>query len=96
MKFVLPKTIKILGHKIKVKLIDTHEYAGLWDYDLNTIFISINQSEKQIEETFHHEVRHSIQYHTGMTQAMSRDLMEIDAEMSSRIICDVIRKCYKK
>lgn len=96
MKLVLPKSVNILGHRIKIKFIDSHEYAGMFDYDLNTIFISTNQSERQIEETFHHELRHCIQYHTGMTQTMSRDLMEIDAEMSSRIICDVIRRCYKK
>lgn len=96
MKFYLPKSLNILGHKIKIKLINTHEYAGLWDYTCNTIFISSNQSEDQLEETFWHEIGHCIQWHTALNQAIPRELLETMAEMNSRIIVKIIRASYKK
>lgn len=96
MKFQLPKSIPVLGHKIKIKLVDTHDYAGLWDYNSNTIFISTNQTEAQIEETFWHEWAHCIQWHTALNQALSRELLETMAEMHSRLVTKTVRKVYKK
>lgn len=96
MKFILPKSIPILGHKIKIKVVNTNEWAGLWDYSVNTIFISINQSPEQMEETFWHEINHCIQWHTALNQAIPRELLETMAEMNSRIMPNLIRKLYKK
>lgn len=96
MKFILPKSINILGHKIKIKVVNAHDYAGLWDYSVNTIFISSNQSQEQLEETFWHEVNHCIQWHTALNQAIPRELLETMAEMNSRIMPNLIRKLYKK
>lgn len=96
MKFILPKSITVLGHKIKIKMINTNEWAGLWDYSVNTIFISVNQSSDQMEETFWHELNHCIQWHTALNQAIPRELLETMAEMNSRIMPKLIRKLYKK
>lgn len=96
MKFILPKSIPILGHKIKIKVVDTQDYAGLWDYSVNTIFISINQSPEQMEETFWHELNHCIQWHTALNQAVPRELLETMAEMNSRILPGLIRKLYRR
>ena len=96
MKFILPKSITVLGHKIKIKVVNTNEYAGLWDYSVNTIFISINQSPDQMEETFWHELNHCIQWHTALNQAIPRELLETMAEMNSRILPGLIRKLYRR
>lgn len=96
MKFELPKVIPVLGKKIKIKLVDTQEYAGLWDYSKNTIYISINQTAEQMEESYWHEVYHCIQWHTALNQALPRELLETMAEMNSRLMPTIIRKSYKK
>lgn len=96
MKFKLPKSINVLGHKIKVKLVDTRDWCGLWDHEKNTIYISINQSEDQIEETWHHELEHCIQWLTALNQAIPRELLETMAEMRGRLMPSLIRKCYTK
>lgn len=94
-KFTLPKSVIVLGVKVKVKLIDTRDWCGLWDSEKNTIYISINQSPSQIEETWHHELEHCIQWFTALNQAIPRELLETMAEMRSRIMPSIIRKCYK-
>lgn len=96
MKFILPKSITILGHKIKIKVVNTQDYAGLWDYTCNTIFLSSNQSQDQLEESFWHEWQHCVQWHTALNQAVPRELLETMAEMNSRLITKTIRSCYKK
>lgn len=96
MKFILPKTINILGHKIKIKVVNTQEWSGLWDYSVNTIYLSVNQTESQLEETFWHELNHCIQWHTALNQAVPRELLETMAEMNSRILPGLIRKLYRR
>jgi len=96
MKLKLPKTISVLGKKIKVKLVDTKDYAGLWDYESLTIYLSINQTPEQLEETWHHELEHCIQWMTALNQAIPRELLETMAEMRSRLMPELIRKCYTK
>lgn len=96
MKFKLPKSFKMLGKKIKVKLVDTQDFAGLWDPNANTIFLSINQTEEQLEESFWHECTHAEQYLTALNQALSRELMEVMAEMRSRMIPFMVRQFYSK
>jgi len=92
MKFKIKSSYRIMGKRIKVKLVDTNDYAGLWDSEKLTIYLSSNQTDLQLEETFWHELNHCMQYMSGVTQAVSRDLMEIMAEMNSRIIVSVIRE----
>lgn len=96
MKFKLPKSINILGIKIKVKIVDSVEFMGLWDYSANTILLSSHQTKDQMEESFWHEIRHCIQYLTALNQAMPRELLEVDAEMQSRIMPKLVRKVYGK
>jgi hypothetical protein len=96
MKLKLPKAISVLGKKIKVRLVDTKDYAGLWDYESFTIYLSINQTPEQLEETWHHELEHCIQWMTALNQAIPRELLETMAEMRSRLMPELIRKCYTK
>lgn len=79
-----------MGEKIKIKFVDTHEFAGLWDSQKNTIYISIHQSNEQIHETFWHEIVHCMQYLTGINQAVPRELLEVMAETQSRVIHKIV------
>lgn len=96
MKFKIPKKINVLGEKIKVKVVDTDNWAGLWDYNEMTIYISSNQDKDQMEMTWHHELEHCIQWMTALNQAVPRELLEVMAEMRSRLMPELIRKCYGK
>lgn len=91
MKLKILKSYKLMGKTVKVKLIDTQDYAGLYDPDKHTIYLSINQSDEQLEESFWHEMNHCMQFLSGVNQAVSRELLEIMAEMNSRITAKIIR-----
>lgn len=95
MKFKLPTSIPILGKTIKVKLADSKDFYGWWDFENHTIFISIHQKPEEIEETFHHELEHCIQWMTALNQAIPKELLETMAEMRARILPAVNRKIYK-
>ena len=96
MKFKIPKSLNVLGKRIKVKVVDTKDWAGLWDYETHTIYLSIHQEPQQMEESWHHELEHCIQWMTALNQAIPRELLETMAEMRSRLMPEIIRKCYTK
>lgn len=91
MKFKIPKTLTVFGKKFKIKLIDTHEFAGLMDAEKATIYLSIHQTEQQLIATFWHEVFHSLHYRIGLNQALSRDMMEVLAEAQSTLLMEILK-----
>lgn len=92
MKFKIPKSINVFGTKYKVKFVETQLFSGLCDPDLKTIFINIDQSDEQIRATFWHEVFHAMQFVLGMNNAISREMMEMLAENSATIVCQVLNQ----
>lgn len=92
MKLKIKKSYKINGKTIKVKVVDTHDFAGLWDPQKMTIYLSANQSEDSMQETFWHEWNHYMQWESGVNQAVSRELMEVMAEKNSRTINAIIKQ----
>lgn len=86
----IKKSYKIMGKRIRIKMVDTNQFCGMWDPDKNIIYLSINQSEEQMQESFWHEINHMMQTFSGVTQAVSHELMEIMAEMNSRIIVQIL------
>jgi Zn-dependent peptidase ImmA (M78 family) len=86
----IKKSYKIMGKSIKIKLVDTSEFAGMWDSEKNIIYLSTNQTKEQLEESFWHELNHLMQTFSGVTQAVSHELMEVMAEMNARIIVSVL------
>ena len=88
----IKKTYTLCGYKIKVKMVDTMDFAGLYDNQKNTIYLSTRQSQEDLEKTFYHECIHVLQYKTGIHQAVSRELMEVMAETGSNLIFDLIGK----
>lgn len=91
MKLKIKAKYKIMGKTIKIKMVKTNDYAGLWDGANNTIYLSTNQTDSEMEESFWHEMNHCMQWLSGVNQAVSRELLEIMAEMNSRITAQVIR-----
>ena len=79
-----------------IEVVDTREFAGLWDFDKNTIYISTHQSASETEKTFWHEYEHCIQYLTGLHQALTKELLEVMAENRSQVLPHTIRKVFKK
>ena len=92
MKFKIPKIINVFGVKYKVKFVETTLFCGLCDPDLKMIFINIDQSDDQIRATFWHEVFHAMQFALGMNNAISREMMEMLAENSATIVCQVLNQ----
>jgi len=92
MKFKIPKSINVFGTKYKIKFVETQLFSGLCDPDLKTIFINIDQSDEQIRATFWHEIFHAMQFVLGMNNASSREMMEMLAENSATIVCQVLNQ----
>ena len=88
----IKKSYKICGYRIKIKIIDTADFAGLYDSTKDTIYISSNQSTNEMEKTLYHECIHVLQYKPGIQQAVSRELLEVMAETGSQMIFDLIKQ----
>lgn len=90
MKFKIAKSYKIMGRRIRIKMVETNEWAGMYDHEKKIIFISVNQSDRQKIETVFHEIIHCIQYSTAINQAVSRELLEVMAETTSQEIVSIL------
>jgi hypothetical protein len=70
----IPKSFKIFGHTIKVKLtkdIAKHGAVGLYEHNANVIYIQTHldgnpATESQMEHTFYHELTHCIFSHLNL------------------------------
>jgi len=87
----IKKSYKIMGETIKIKMVDTMEFAGMYDDKKNTIYISTKQSVDDMEKTLYHECIHVLQYKTGIHQAVSRELLEVMAETGSIFMFNLMR-----
>jgi len=59
----IPSTIKVLGHEIKVELVEEirdGDNVGRWEIKKNLIRIDKNMPPSQIQETLLHEIMHVI------------------------------------
>ena len=87
----IKSSYNILGDKIKVKMIDTGEWAGMYDSTKQTIYISTRQNKEEQLKTFWHEMTHCIQYQIGLNQAVSHELLEIMAETFSKVLYKIVK-----
>jgi Zn-dependent peptidase ImmA (M78 family) len=96
MKFKLPKTVVVLGKRIRVILkeeLAAQGYAGL--YDPNEGKIYINPNVPDIEETFFHEYNHAIIHRSGLNQVISRDAEEMICENFATAYAEAFFKAKK-
>ena len=87
----IKKSYDILGDKIRVKLIDTDEFAGMYDIQKKIIYININQSQEEMIRTFWHELVHCIQFQMGLNQAVFHEFLEIMAETFSYVFFNILK-----
>lgn len=96
MKFKLPKTVMVLGKRIKVVLkeeLASQGYAGLYDPSEGKIYINPNVPD--IEETYLHELNHSIIHRTGLNQVISREVEEMICENFATAYAEAFFKAKK-
>jgi Zn-dependent peptidase ImmA (M78 family) len=86
----IPKTIMVFGKKFKVKIIDTHEFAGMMDAEKGVIYLSVHQTKEQMLSTYFHEIFHALHYRIGLNQALSRDMMEVLAESQATLMMEIL------
>lgn len=88
----IPNSLPVFGVKYKIRFVDTDLFAGLCDPEKKTIFINRNQSKENIEITYWHEVFHAMQFSLGMNNAISREMMEMLAENSAKLVVQCLKK----
>lgn len=89
--YKIKKSYTVLGDKVKVKFVDTLEFAGMYDSSKHIIYISTNQSKEEQVKTFWHEMTHCIQFQMGLNQAVSHELLEIMAETFSKVLFKLVK-----
>ena len=72
----LPKSINLMGHKIKVILNDDPDNHGTCDVNLRIIWIRGSDSASTQQETLIHECAHMILGLSGVSQLLSEELEE--------------------
>lgn len=90
MKYKIPKKVPIFGKSFKIKIIDTHEFAGMMDSDKGVIYLSVHQTHEQMIATYFHEIFHALHYRIGLNQALSRDMMEVLAESQATLLMEIL------
>ena len=90
------KTITVFGKKYKIKVVPEHYlYEGLCDAEKGIILLRENCSQKEMLKTIIHEVTHSWQFRIGLHQAISRELLEIIAEVNSVVLEEIFDIKFK-
>lgn len=86
----IPKSIMVFGKKFKIKIVDTHEFAGMMDSDKGIIYLSVHQTKEQMLATYFHEIFHALHYRIGLNQALSKDMMEVLAESQATLMMETL------
>lgn len=89
----IPKTIEILGRKLKIKegsnLVFMGEPClGLCDYNSKTIYLEKNQSLESKKEVLLHEAAHYLLELSGISQKISDSEHEIYAQLLMTFVQD--------
>ena len=86
----LPKHVDVLGKRYRIirKLPPGHSHEkvslyGLFDHELNFIYINPKLNYEHTWRTYFHEHRHAVQYRNGLTfTELTPNVLEMDAETS--------------
>lgn len=93
--------LKILGRKVKVKIIPQEKIAalsddkhtiGLFDPNCMTIFIAENLSEPDKLYILTHEAVHCSHYLTGLDQSIPEPLIEVICQTTATLFMDLIKR----
>ena len=92
----LPKSITILGRKIKIKEGKNLHYngmpcLGLCDYEGQIIYIEKNQADHTKFDTLCHELSHFFLILCGMDQKMSESEVEMYCQLITAFVNDLLK-----
>jgi hypothetical protein len=78
----IPKTLKIGGHQIRVRLTPDIDDSGQADRDKNEILLRINLSRSQLESTLIHEIFHHLNSsledtHHGLLDGLAEQFYQV-------------------
>jgi Zn-dependent peptidase ImmA (M78 family) len=99
-KTLPPKSVSVLGMKIKVKLVnnlmvENRPVYGYFSSEESTIAIMSNQSCEMIWRTFFHELTHALTYRNGLNfTGISYEMNEIVAETNASLIYEFITQYW--
>lgn len=90
----MPKSITILGRKIKIVegknlVYEGNQCLGLCDYDRNIIYLEKNQSPQSKKDTLSHEAIHYFLTLTGIDQKMTDREIEIYCQSFTALFKDL-------
>lgn len=94
MKKSFPKSITIMGRKIKIKQGKNLVYReqpclGLCDYDGKTIYLEKEQDHNTKVETLVHEATHFFLELTGISQKLDEDTNEMYCQLITALFVDL-------
>jgi hypothetical protein len=94
MKKSFPKSITIMGRKIKIKqgvnlIYKEQPCLGLCDYDNKTIYLEKNQPQQSKVETLVHEATHFFLELTGISQKLDIDTNEMYCQLITALFVDL-------
>jgi hypothetical protein len=89
----IPKTLKVLGKTWRIRVVSpqamqTQGAIGEAHFDARIILLSNELKGEILRTTFYHEAVHALQWESGLTQAMSREMSEVMADLVARLIDD--------
>lgn len=97
---MLPKSINVLGMKVKIKQVknlklDGHLVHGYFDPNNNLICIEKDMSDEHKWRTLFHELSHALTFRNGFTFAgLSGAMDEILAETNSSMIYELMNQLF--
>jgi Zn-dependent peptidase ImmA (M78 family) len=89
-----PKSIQIMGRKIKIKqgvnlVYKEQPCLGLCDYDNKIIYLEKNQPDQSKVETLVHEATHFFLELTGISQKLDEDTNEMYCQLITALFVDL-------
>ena len=95
----IPKSIWVKGQEytiLSIKGLTEDEHAdGATDYINKTIKYDSKLKGDMLKRCLLHEIGHSIQFETGLRQALSDELLEIITENFSNVLIDTMHVRFK-
>ena len=90
MKMKIPRSVNVLGHDYKIRLVAAAklgaEHDGVCCYPEREIILN-KECEKELRWlAFLHELRHAVQFESGLVQLLGQQSCETDADQFASFI----------
>ena len=91
MKFRIPKSVKVGGHILQVKMCHTNDTSkgnnnyGKTDFNTMTIMVEKDVARCQQEQTFLHELMHAVAFQSSVAHDLNNDKKLSEEEVVRRL-----------